>query len=70
MTDVQFVAVFGAIPATVTAFAGLIVSLKNSKKADQIHTLVNSNLDAVKDQLAAANTRIEVLSAAILKRTE
>jgi len=47
-----FVALFVAIPPTILAW-------RNSEKADQIHTLVNSNLSTVKADLALANQRIE-----------
>lgn len=68
MTDLAFIAIIGALPATLTAAAGLIVSLKNGRKADaavvkqeEIHTLVNSNMTAVKNDLADAKNEIAAL---------
>lgn len=71
MTDVALVAIIAAVPPTVTALAGLVVSLKNSKKAndaavkqEEIHGLVNSNLTKVKNELADARSEIRALHAA------
>ncbi len=65
MTDLAFIAIVGAVPATLTAAAGLIVSLKNGRKAnvaaekqEEIHTLVNSNMTAVKKDLEDAKREI------------
>ncbi len=48
-------ALVAAVPVTITAIAGLLVSLRNGQKADlaavkqqEIHVLVNSNLTKVK----------------------
>ena len=49
-----FVALFVAIPPTILAW-------NNNAKADAIHVLVNSNLTAVKADLAVANQRIDDL---------
>mgnify|MGYP001619542363 CR=1 FL=1 len=45
--------------------AGLIVSLRNSVKADSIHVLVNSNLHQVQSDLAVALHRISTLETVI-----
>ena len=47
-----------------TALLAFISSLRNAHKLTEIHVLVNSNLQAVKDDLATALTRIEELDAA------
>jgi len=68
VTDVAFVAVVAAVPATMTALAGLLVSLRNGQKAntaatkqEEIHTLVNSNMTNLKAELAAAKAEIAEL---------
>lgn len=59
MTDTSaiVVALIGAVPATVAAILGL----RNGRKADRIHVLVNSNLDAVKVELVSARAEILAL---------
>jgi|GEM_PF-2127775 len=57
MTDVIVVALIAAVPATVAAAVGV----SNSRKANQIHVLVNSNMTALKSDLAIANSKIEDL---------
>lgn len=59
------IALMACVPATVTALAGLVVSLKNGRKADlaatkqeEIHVLVNSNLSKVKEDLEEAKREI------------
>lgn len=72
-------AIVTALPATVTALAGLVISLKNGKKADaigakadvaavkqqEIHVLVNSSFSKVKDDLAATRLDLETAKAEI-----
>lgn len=70
MTDAKFVALTVAVSACVSALPALIVAMKNGRKADEIHTLVNSGYEAVKNELKAANVHIEILTAALLKRPE
>lgn len=76
MTDVVFMAILGAVPATLTAAAGLIVSLRNGRKAndaavkqEEIHMLVNSNLTKVKDDLKEAKMEIASLKSIVLALT-
>lgn len=78
------VALITAIPPTCVALFGLIVSLKNSKKADvitakadeaavkqqEIHVLVNSNLTAVKDDLEEAKAEIQALRTLVTQLTK
>ena len=68
MTDMVALALLAALPATLTAAAGLVVSMKNGGKADlaavkqeQIHVLVNSNLAKVKNDLDEAKAEIRSL---------
>jgi len=50
-----------ALPPTLVALGALVVGVINSIKADKIHVLVNSNLTAVKADLAIANSQIQAL---------
>lgn len=61
MTDSVSLALIGGIAPTLAALGGLFVSLRNSKKSDEIHVLVNSNLTAVKADLALALERVDKL---------
>jgi hypothetical protein len=67
MTDaggVIAVAIVSAIPATIGALVSALIALRQreTKTAiSEVHTLVNSNLTAVKADLALANSRIEGL---------
>ena len=64
---VAIAATFAAvIPATILAMASLVKAnkLKDQsdrveKKTDEIHVLVNSNLDAVKEKLKVAEAKID-----------
>jgi TolA-binding protein len=65
MSEAILVAIITAVPYTVASMATVIISLMNRgqgkaiiKKTDQIHTLTNSNLTSVKEQLATANIKI------------
>jgi len=53
MSDAVLVALIVSIPATLTAFAGLLVSLRNSRKIEDIHVATNS----MKDALVAATAK-------------
>lgn len=71
-SDVVIVAIVAAVPVTVTAIAGLVVSLKNGRKADlaavkqqEIHVLVNSNLTQVKNDLEDAKNEIATLKSLV-----
>jgi len=62
-------ALIAIIPATTAALVGIRNGKKVdnvSKKADDIHILVNSNLSQVKADLILANQRIKVLEEALL----
>lgn len=65
MTDAVVLAIVAAVPATVIASATLWSSIANGRKAkiteakvDVIHELTNSNLSALKADLALANQKI------------
>lgn len=84
MSDIIILAIVSAIPATVTAAAGLIVSIKNGQKVDvvvgktddaalkqeHIRELVNSNLTKVKTDLEEAKSEILSLKALVKKLTD
>lgn len=67
MTDATLTIILTALPPTIVALAGLIVSVVNSLKADKIHVLVNSNMTKVQADLAAANISIGELQLVISK---
>ena len=58
------VALIVAFPALLAAIAGFWGVIRSGK----IHTLVNSNLSRVKADLELANRRIELLTAALVKK--
>lgn len=60
-------AVLTALPPTILAIASLIQGRKIIHKADEIHTLTNSNLTKVTADLALATKRIEILEAFIAR---
>jgi hypothetical protein len=59
-----------ALPPTITAAASVVVSLRNGKKADQIHVLVNSRLTEVLGDLAEAKEKIGKLEGVLATRME
>jgi hypothetical protein len=67
MSDSTLAIILTALPPTLVALAGLIVSIVNSFKANKIHVLVNSNMHQVQTDLATANQRIEELQGLIGK---
>lgn len=67
MTDATLNIILTALPPTIVATAGLIVSVVNSAKANKIHVLVNSNMTKVQADLAAANLSIGELQLVISK---
>lgn len=67
MTDATFHDLTMALPPTIAAVAGLIVSLRNSKKANAIHVLVNSKMTEALKDVALAKAEIVELKAVIAK---
>ena len=61
MSDSIIIALIVAIPPMLVATFGLIIGLKNIKKADEIHILVNSNLSKVKADLEIALEKVDRL---------
>lgn len=59
------VAIASTLPPTIAAIGALIVGIRNSTKTDTIHSLVNSNLSAVKTDLALALQRVDALTALV-----
>lgn len=74
MSEEMKIALIVSVAPTLAALGALIIGLRNTKKsdtiikkADEIHTLTNSNLTNVKESLAIANDRIESLEKIIRK---
>jgi len=61
VTDATLTILATAAAPTIAATAAFIVSVVNSVKANRIHVLVNSNLTAVKNDLAVAMGEIKEL---------
>jgi hypothetical protein len=53
---------------TIAALASAIVSVRNGKKADQIHVLVNSRLTEVLADLAQAKDKIGKLERLVVRQ--
>lgn len=70
MPDTTLTILLTALPPTLVALAGLIVSVVNSLKANKIHVLVNSNMSKVQADLAGANQRIEKLQMIITRMVD
>ncbi len=70
MTDPIVLAFLAAVPPTIAAVAGVIISYINSKKADAIHVLVNSNLTEVKENLAEAKLEIKTLRDLVISQRQ
>lgn len=77
MTDMAIGAIVTALPPTLVALGTLIVAWRNSnksdkieKKSEEIHVLVNSNLTAVKAELAEAKLQIAQLQSTIVTQLE
>ena len=70
MTDATLTIILTALPPTIVALAGLIVSIINSAKSNKIHYLVNSNMTKVQADLVAANLSIGELQIVIRKLAE
>lgn len=61
MSDAVSIALIASIAPTIAALAALVVSVLNSRRLVEIHTLTNSNLSKVTAALAVANEKIEGL---------
>lgn len=63
-----WVAVVGGVVAIATVIANLIVSLRNSRKADDIKAHTNSIISTLQSSLRDATTRAELLERLIKTR--
>jgi hypothetical protein len=63
MTEAIWVALVASLTPSLVALGALMQGRRNGRKADEIHVLVNSNLTAVKTDLALATVCIEGLQA-------
>lgn len=84
MSDIQLTIVLAAIVPTLAALGALMVSVINAiksnangvkaddiiKKAEQIHTLTNSNLSKVTASLEVANAKIDGLQLMVAEMTK
>lgn len=61
MSDSTLQIILTALPPTIVALAGLIVSIVNSVKSNRIHVLVNSNYNKAQEALKEALARVEIL---------
>lgn len=61
ISDSTLSIILTALPPTIVALAGLIVSIINSIKSNQIHVLVNSNYNKAQEALATALAKVEEL---------
>lgn len=55
MTDAVLVALLAAVPPTIAALAAMRVAMRNLRKSDEIHILVNGNLQATKEALTQSS---------------
>lgn len=58
MTETVQLALVASVAPTLAAIAGIVVSWRNNRKLDVIHTLTNSNLTKVTTDLEFANKEI------------
>ena len=61
MTEATIGLIAAATAPTITALAGLVVGIRNSRKSSEIHVLVNSSAMKLRADLADANAQIEEL---------
>jgi hypothetical protein len=54
MSDAVIIALIVAIPTTLTALAGLIVSMRNGRKIEQVHVATNSKMDLLLEVTGAS----------------
>ena len=70
ISDDIWVAIVTAGPPTVASIVAVAIALMNNRQGEKIHVLVNSNMTAVKSELARANERIEGLQTLVSTMTE
>jgi hypothetical protein len=61
MSETIVIAIIIAVAPTIVALGGVIIGLRNGRKVEQVHVLVNSNLDKVKKDLQTALDRVDKL---------
>jgi hypothetical protein len=69
MTDLVWIAVVTAGPPTIASFVSIVIAWLNNIQGNKIHVLVNSNLTAVKTDLALATDKIKTLQELVAKMT-
>lgn len=61
ISDTALTIIIAQIPITITAIAGLIISIRNGGKSDKIATAVDGTASKLQNDLSEANGRIEQL---------
>lgn len=61
MSDAVIVSIVGGIALVLSRWSSHREHAKTAKVVEEIHVMVNGNLERVREQLAAANQRIEHL---------
>jgi hypothetical protein len=61
MTEPFWIALIAGLPPTIAALGAIVVGLHNSKKADDIHHIVDGNLSKVQEDLKKSLERIDAL---------
>ena len=62
ITPELIVAVGTAVAAIITSIATFLSSMRNGRKVDQIHTLVNSKMTDAKQEIARLSQRVAMLT--------
>ncbi len=62
MTDVRFVAITVAITGCISSLPALIIAIRNGWKTDEVHSLVNSQHDALQKELAQVKAELKAKS--------
>jgi ABC-type uncharacterized transport system ATPase subunit len=70
VTDAIALALIVAVPPTLVALSGLIVSIRNGKKADVIKEHVNSTATKQQEKIDNLTTQVESLLAVQAERKE
>ena len=67
MTEAALIAIVTIIPAALASIVTIIIGWMNNRQGNKIHTLVNSNMTAVKAELATAQEQIASLQSLVAK---
>lgn len=70
MSDATLIALITTVPPTLAALSAVFLGVLNYLQGSKIHVLVNSNMTAVKTDLAVANQRIEEMQELVAALTK